>query len=60
LFSLGNLGYSSVQCFIAPIAVYKVSLTCSYGVVGQIYDFGINNFLEDRNPIDQCSTNDAN
>lgn len=38
---LGNLGYSSVNCDSAPVTVGYVGLQCNYGVVGEIYDFGM-------------------
>mmetsp|Transcript_3107 Transcript_3107/g.3640 ORF Transcript_3107/g.3640 Transcript_3107/m.3640 type:complete len:211 (+) Transcript_3107:14-646(+) len=39
---LGNLGYSSVQCAQIPANVGRLSLSCPYGVIGEIYDYGVN------------------
>lgn len=40
--TLGNLGYSSVQCKSVPLAVEKLSFACPYGTIGQIFDYGVN------------------
>lgn len=39
---LGNLGYSSVQCAQIPAKVDKLSLSCPYGKIGEILDYGVN------------------
>ena len=44
---LSNMGYSSVSCESAPVSVGVVALQCSYGVVGEIYDFGLNERHDD-------------
>ncbi len=45
---LGNLGYSSVQCASIPAKVEKLSLSCPYGNVGKILDYGVNSNLNDK------------
>ena len=57
--TIGNLGYSSVQCNSIPVAVGKLSVSCPYGVVGEFYDWGINH-ASDGGEIDSCVTTDAN
>lgn len=42
LYSLGNLGYASVQCVHAPLEVGAMSLSCQYGTIGKILDWGSN------------------
>ena len=34
--SLGNLGYSTVQCSIAPLGLDKMALQCPYGNIQKI------------------------
>jgi len=43
IFSLGNLGYASTQCVHAPLNVGSFSLSCQYGSIGKIMDYGVNN-----------------
>ena len=45
---LGNLGYSSVQCAQIPANVGRLSLACPYGVIGEIYDYGVSTDSEHR------------
>ena len=40
--TLGNLGYSSVQCNQIPVGVGKLAIDCPYGQVGEIFAFGVN------------------
>ena len=54
---LGNLGYSSVQCAQIPANVGRLSLACPYGVIGEIYDYGVSTDSEHRY---DCKTNTAN
>lgn len=42
MYSLGNLGYSSVQCENIPVGVGVVTLQCLYGKIGSIIDYGVN------------------
>ena len=51
---LGNLGYSSVQCAQIPANVGRLSLACPYGVIGEIYDYGVS--TDPANRYD-CMTN---
>lgn len=53
--TIGNMGYSSVQCAVMPLDVEKMSLQCPYGKIGEIYDYGIN--LSDEN-ASNCANND--
>lgn len=46
---LGNVGYASVQCAQIPAEVGKLSISCPYGTIGEIYDFGINNDADIKN-----------
>lgn len=39
--SLGNLGYSSVQCSTIPLGVGTMTINCPFGIVGEIYDYGV-------------------
>lgn len=57
--SLGNLGYSDTHCDQVPITIGQVRLHCTYGVIGEILDYGINDV---NNDIDAtyCKTTYAN
>lgn len=57
--TLGNLGYSSVQCQSIPVAVGKLSVSCPYGVIGEFFDWGINH-SSDGGASDSCLTTDFN
>lgn len=39
--SIGNLGYSSVQCANIPLGVKKITIQCPYGTVGEIFSYGV-------------------
>ena len=39
---ISNLGYSSDQCQRTPVGLGSVAITCNYGTVGKIFDFGVN------------------
>lgn len=56
---LGNLGYSNINCVNLPAEVGSLTVTCNFGTIGQITNFGISN-KADGNPTDQCMINDAN
>ena len=56
---IGNLGYSTVECAMIPVSVGRVAVTCPYGSVGEIIDFGVNNQAS-GSPPDACLTNDQN
>lgn len=56
---ISNMGYSGVQCRNIPVDLGKIALTCSYGRVGKILDFGVNN-PDSGSPIDACMTNEFN
>ena len=34
VWSLGNLGYSSMECTKIPLGVGKISISCPYGTIG--------------------------
>ena len=46
-----------MQCAGIPIDVGKLSLTCPFGSVGEVYDYGVNVSEDD---IANCATNDSN
>ena len=56
---IGSLGYSTVECVQIPVSVGRVALTCPFGSVGEIIDFGVNN-PSTGSPPDACITNDKN
>jgi hypothetical protein len=39
---MGNIGYATQQCYASPIDVGNIALSCSYGVIGEILDYGVN------------------
>ena len=53
--TMGNMGYSSVQCASIPLEVGKLSLQCPYGTIGEIYEYGVN--LSD-DMLTNCANND--
>ena len=57
--TIGNLGYSSVQCQQIPVVVEKLSLSCPYGVIGEFFDYGINHH-DDGGAADSCLTTENN
>jgi hypothetical protein len=57
--TLGNMGYSSVQCQSIPVAVGKLSVSCPFGVIGEFYDYGINH-SDDGGETDSCISTDNN
>lgn len=48
---LGNLGYSSVSCLSMPVEIGSYELSCNYGIIGEVLNFGITN-PNDGNPQD--------
>jgi hypothetical protein len=58
--SLGNLGYSSVQCSTTPIALQQLTIACPYGVIGGIESFGVNNVADNTAPANQCINDSVN
>ena len=56
---ISNLGYSSVDCHTIPVSLGQITLSCSYGSIGKIMDFGINS---DKmgSPVDACVNNEYN
>ena len=56
---ISNLGYSTVECISTPVSLGKMTVSCSYGVVGEILEYGINN--EDMGGApDACINNKSN
>lgn len=39
--SLGAFGYSSSVCTTAPMGLEKISISCTYGVVGEVVSVGV-------------------
>jgi hypothetical protein len=58
-YNLGNLGYSDTHCDQVPTGIGQMRLHCTYGVIGEILDYGINDV---QNGIDAnyCKTTYAN
>ena len=42
MYSLGNLGYSTVQCQQIPVGIGILTLECPYGTIGSILDNNVN------------------
>ena len=56
---ISNMGYSSVECRNIPVSLGKIAITCPFGRVGKIFDYGVNN-PDTGSPIDACVNNDQN
>ena len=56
---ISNMGYSSVECRNIPVSLGNIAITCPFGRVGKIFDFGVNN-PDSGSPIDACINNDYN
>ena len=56
---ISNLGYSEVECRNIPVSLGKVAITCPYGTVGKIFEYGVNSD-EMGSPLDACAINDQN
>jgi hypothetical protein len=57
VYSLGNLGYSSQKCASVPVDIMTISLSCSYGVLGEILDVGYND-ISATGQSDLCANNE--
>ena len=53
--TIGNMGYSSVQCAAIPLEVGKLNMQCPYGRIGEVLDYGVN--LSDGTATN-CVSND--
>lgn len=42
IYSLGNMGYSTIKCSNLPVDLNKITMTCSYGQISKVYHFGVN------------------
>lgn len=56
---ISNMGYSTDECVNIPISLQNIAMTCSFGTIGEIFDYGVNNPAT-GSPIDACMTNDLN
>lgn len=56
---ISNMGYSSTECRNIPVSLGNIAITCPFGRVGRIFDYGVNN-PDTGSPIDACITNDQN
>ena len=60
MFSIANLGYSSVQCKSVPFNMEQMVLTCPFGNITEIVDegkaFGVT--PADSLKMDSCKRND--
>ena len=56
---ISNMGYSTVECQNSPVSLGQFTLTCPYGAVGTILDYGVNNPV-DGSPVDACVKNSIN
>jgi len=54
---ISNMGYSSVECRNIPVSLGNIAVTCPFGRVGKIFDYGINN-PDSGSPLDACITNE--
>jgi len=54
--TIGNMGYSSVQCTGMPLEIGSINLFCPFGAIGELYDYGVN--LSDQTATN-CANNDA-
>jgi hypothetical protein len=52
--SLGNMGYATQKCASVPVDIMVIELSCSYGVLGEILDFGYNDISATDMP-DLCA-----
>jgi hypothetical protein len=41
-YSLGNMGYSTMQCLSVPFDLGKIPLFCPYGAINEVRHIGIN------------------
>lgn len=56
---LGNLGYSSVQCAQIPANVGRLSMSCPFGDIGEILDYGMNKQLNNKYVCENSAANSA-
>lgn len=56
---LGNLGYSSVQCAQIPANVGRLSMSCPFGDIGEILDYGMNKELSNKYVCQNSAANEA-
>lgn len=56
---ISNMGYSTDECNNIPISLGSIALTCSFGTIGEIFDYGVNNPAS-GSPVDACMNNEQN
>jgi len=56
---ISNIGYSNMECRNIPVSLGNIAITCPFGKVGKIFEYGINND-ESGSPVDACANNDQN
>ena len=56
---ISNFGFSTVECRNIPVSLGNIAITCQYGTVGKIFEYGVNN-PDSGSPIDACVNNDEN
>ena len=57
IYSLGNLGYSSLQCNTVPFGMGKLVLTCPYGSISGIVENGLGINKKGSSNTDACLVN---
>jgi len=55
-YSLGNMGSSSAQCLNIPLEVALFPMSCPYGTIGHIKDFGVS--PENSEKMTSCLNNE--
>ena len=56
---IANLGYSRANCINTPLSIGSLTMSCGYGTIGEIFDYGVTSTDSDG-PVDACLTNDDN
>ena len=59
IYSLGNLGYSSLQCNPVPFGMGKLVLTCPYGSISGIVPNGLGINAKGSTTMDACLVSNA-
>ena len=57
VYSLGNMGYSSLQCNTVPFGMGKLVLSCPYGSISGIVENGLGINEKDGGNTDACLVN---
>ena len=56
---ISNLGYSRTECRNIPVSLANLQLSCPYGTIGSVLEYGVNN-EDSGSPPDSCMNNDIN